>query len=212
MESIRRNQMITADLPVHVSFPGIWQSFTSICAERRNKIDNFSPYECQICWINIFAITSQNNHNKTAHMFFLKSQSPLKISNERLVRIALGFFASLMLFFGYEKCFCILIFHILMLIQNKWCIGRRKGKTLNSNAYKFLQPAINSVTCSFVIEKLKPPKKYSPGQVLLTVLKKKQGGILIRKFWLLKVYLHTTLIKFFFSLAWFRFYKEVLDA
>ena len=176
MESIRRNQMITADLPVHVSFPGIWQSFTSICAERRNKIDNFSPYECQICWINIFAITSQNNHNKTAFMFFLKSQSPLKISNERLVRIALGFFASLMLFFGYEKCFCILIFHILMLIQNKWCIGRRKGKTLNSNAYKFLQPAINSVTCSFVIEKLKPPKKYSPGQVLLTVQKKETRG------------------------------------
>lgn len=86
---------------------------------KEKKIDNFSPYECQICWINIFAITSQNNHNKTAHVFFLKSQPPLKISNERLVRKALGFFALLLLFFGYEKCFCILIFHILMLIQNK---------------------------------------------------------------------------------------------
>ena len=105
MESIRRNQMITADLPVHVSLAGIWQSFSSICPERRNKIDNFSPYECQICWIIIFAITSQNIRNKMAFVFFLKSQPPLEISNERLVRKARGFFALLLLFFGYEKCF-----------------------------------------------------------------------------------------------------------
>lgn len=102
------------------------------------KLITFHRMNVKFVGSNIFAITSQNNHNKTVLMFFLKSQPPLKISNERLVRIALGFFASLMLFFGYEKCFCILIFHILMLIQNKWCIGRRKGKTLNSNAYKFL--------------------------------------------------------------------------
>ena len=83
MESIRRNQMITADLPVHVSLPGIWQSFTSICPKRRNKIDNFSPYECQISWINIFAITSQNNPSKTALAFFLRSQPPLKLDQQR---------------------------------------------------------------------------------------------------------------------------------
>ena len=70
MESFRRNQMITADLLVHVSLAGIWQSFISICLERRNKIANFSPYESQICGINIFAITSQNNHNKTVFFFF----------------------------------------------------------------------------------------------------------------------------------------------
>ena len=66
------------------------------------------------------------------------------------------------------------------------------------------------MTCSFVIEKLKPLKKYSPGQVLLTLQKKKQGGILIRKFWLLKVYLHTTLIKFFFPKRDSDFIKKYL--
>ena len=181
MESIRRNQMITADLPVHVSLAGIWQSFSSICPERRNKIDNFSPYECQICWINIFAITSQNNYNKTAFVFFLKSQPPLKISNERLVRKARGFFAKLLLFFGYENCFCILIFHILMLIQNKWCIGRRKGKTLNSNTDKFLfnnQQLILWRVVSAVVLLLKnwsPQKITRPDKFCLPCKKRNKG-------------------------------------
>ena len=177
MESIRRNQMTTADLPVHVSLPGIWQSFTSICPERRNKIDNFSPYECQICWINIFAITSQNNHNKTTLVVFLKSQPPLKISNERLVRKALGFFALLLLFFSYEKCFCILIFHILMLIQNKWCIGRRKGKTLNSNADKFLynNQQLTLWRVGLLLKNWSPPKITRPGKFCLPCKKGNKG-------------------------------------
>lgn len=178
MESIRRNQMITADLPVHVSLAGIWQSFTSICPERRNKIDNFSPYECKICWINIFAITSQNKITiKRPLCFFFKSQPPLKISNERLVRKALGFFALLLLFFDYEKCFCILIFHILMLIQNKWCIGWRKGKTLNSNADKFLYNNQQLILWRVVLllKNWSPPKITRLGKFCLPCKKRNKG-------------------------------------
>ena len=138
MESIRRNQMITADLPVHVSLPGIWQSFTSICPERRNKIDNFSPYECQICWINIFAITSQNNHNKTAHVFFLKvptssqdqQRTPCKKST-RLLRFITAFLWLRKMFLYFDLSY----FDAYSKQVMYWA---KKGKTLNSNADKFL--------------------------------------------------------------------------